>query len=143
MERKEQRLTATEVWTIATQGPIPRVHSPNIDAADFHFSPVLTGATCFARPTAGRIGSRFNDGLLAPHENDLLMTKGYIFVGADFVGAAGGVYRSSDYGDRRVEINRTSSKPMFARWRPIRVATFLQRHIFGGGVSRSTDNGDS
>ena len=32
---------------------------------------------------------------------------------------------------------------MFARWRPIRVATFLQGHILGGVVFRSTDNGDS
>ena len=32
---------------------------------------------------------------------------------------------------------------MFARWQPIRVATFLQGHILAGGVFRSTDNGDS
>jgi hypothetical protein len=31
--------------------------------------------------------------------------NGHIFVGADFVGGAGGVYRSTDYGDSWVEIN--------------------------------------
>jgi len=68
------------------QGPIPRIHSPNINAVGISFSPALTGAACFAQPTAGRIGGRLNNGLLAIYESALAInTNGYIFVEADFV----------------------------------------------------------
>jgi photosystem II stability/assembly factor-like uncharacterized protein len=98
LERKNKGLIATEVRTIAAQGPIPRIHSPNI---------------------------------------------GYIFVGADFVGGAGGVYRSTDYGDSWVEINHDMIQTDVRA-----LATDPSGHIFagtyfGGSVFKSADNGDS
>ena len=95
---KNNGLIATEVRTIATQGPIPRIHSPNIDAADFIFAGTY-GRGMFRSTDSGQNWQQINNGLLALYESALLITNGYIFVGADFVGGAGGVYRSSDYGD--------------------------------------------
>ena len=70
------------------------------------FSPVPTALACFDRATTDRIGKRFNNGLLAVYESALAINAhGEIFVGADFVGGAGGVYRSTDYGDSWLEIN--------------------------------------
>ena len=64
---------------------------------------VLSFATDASRDI--KIGSR-NNGLLALYESALaISTNCYIFVGADFVGGAGGVYRYSDYGDSWLEIN--------------------------------------
>ena len=53
----------------------------------------------FRSPDSGQDWQQINNGLLALYESALLIRNGYIFVGADFVGGAGGVYRSNDYGD--------------------------------------------
>ena len=107
------------------------------------FSPVLTGAACFARPDSGQNWQQINNGVLALYESAPLITNGYIFVGADFVVGAGGFYRSTDYGDSWVEINHDMIQTDVRA-----LATDPSGHIFagtyfGGGVFRSTDNGDS
>ena len=56
---KNNGLIATEVRTIARRTQFPAfIGHPNINAADFIFRRVPTGAACFARATTGRIGSR-------------------------------------------------------------------------------------
>jgi len=99
---------------------------------------------CFDRATTDRIGKRFNNGLLAVYESALAINAhGEIFVGADFVGGAGGVYRSTDYGDSWLEINHGIIQTDVRA-----LAINASGHIFagtyfGGGVFRSTDNGGS
>jgi len=136
---KNNGLIAAEVRTIAAQGPIPRIQSPNINAADFIFAGTY-GRGMFRSIDSGQNWQQINHGLLALYESALAFnTNGYIFVGADFVGGPGGVYRSTEYGDSWVEINHDMIQTaMFAPWRPIRVATFLQGHILAALSDRQT-----
>ena len=83
---------ATEVRTIATQGPIPLITLQNIHAADFIFAGAY-GRGMFRSTDSGQ------------HWQKIKFRNGYIFVGADFVGGAGGVYCSGDYGESWVEIS--------------------------------------
>jgi hypothetical protein len=92
---KDNGLIATEIRTIATQGPSPRIHSPNIDAADFIFAGTY-GRGMFRSTDGGQNSQQITNCLLALM-NVLYITNGYIFAGPDFVGGASGVYRSSDY----------------------------------------------
>lgn len=69
-----------------------------------------------------------NHGLLALYDSALAInTNGCIFVGADFVGGAGGVYRSADYGDSWVEINHDMIQTDVRA-----LATNPSGHIFAG-----------
>ena len=52
--------------------------------------------------------------------------NGHIFVEADFVGGAGGVYRSTDTGRAGSRPTVVLSKLMFERWQSIQGVTFLQ-----------------
>jgi len=132
---KNNGLIATEVRTIAAQGPIPRIHSANINAADFIFAGTY-GRGMFRSPDSGQNWQQINSGLLALYESALAFnTNGYIFVGADFVGGTGGVYRSTDYGDSWVEINHDMIQPDVRALATNRVATFLQGHILAASFS--------
>src|SRR4029077_14376478 len=93
----------------------------------------------FRSTDSGQNWQQINNGLLALYESALLITNGYIFVGADFVVGAGCVYRSTDYGDSWVEINHDMIQTNVRA-----LATDPSGHIFagtyfGGGVFRSRD----
>ena len=96
----------------------------------------------FRSPDSGQDWQQINNGLLALHESALLIRNGYIFVGADFVGGAGGVYCSGDYGESWVEISHDMIPTDLCA-----LSTNPSGHIFAGtyfgGVFRSTNNGDS
>src|SRR4029077_19161668 len=97
------------------------------------FSPVLTGAACFAQPTAGRIGSRLIMACLrfmkALYLSRMVTFSSELTLSAelDFVGGAGGVYRCSDYGDSWVEINHDIIQTDVPA-----LATNPSGHIFAG-----------
>jgi photosystem II stability/assembly factor-like uncharacterized protein len=101
----------------------------NIDAADFIFA-----------GTYGRGMFRSTDS--GHHWQKINFRNGYIFVGADFVGGAGGVYGSGDYGENWVEISHDMIPTVLCA-----LSTNPSGHIFAGtyfgGVFRSTNNGDS
>lgn len=86
---KNNGLIATEVRTIVTRGLISRIHSPNIDAADFVFAGTY-GRGMFRSTDRGQHWRQINNGLLALYESALVINANDIFVGADFVGGAGG-----------------------------------------------------
>ena len=57
-------------------GPIPRIHSPNIDAVDFIFTGTY-GRGMFRSTDSGQNWPQIN-GALALYESILLMRNGYI-----------------------------------------------------------------
>jgi hypothetical protein len=77
LEQKNNGLIATEVRTIVTRGPIPRIRSPNIDAAGFIF-PGTYGRGMFRSTDSGQNWQQINNSLLALYESALLITNGYI-----------------------------------------------------------------
>ena len=99
---------------------------------------------CFRSTNSGGSWQKTNNGLPALYESALAINdNGEIFLGADFVNGAGGVYRSTDDGDNWVEINHGVIQTDVRA-----LAINANGHIFagtyfGGGVFRSTDNGDS
>lgn len=86
---KNNGLIATEVRTIVTQGPIPQVHSLNINAADFVFAGTY-GRSMFRSTDSGQNWQQINNGLLVLYGSALVISGSNILVGADFVGGAGG-----------------------------------------------------
>jgi photosystem II stability/assembly factor-like uncharacterized protein len=71
------------------------MHDPNILAVDFTFAGTY-GRGMYRSIDGGQSWQQVNNGLDALYESALAIDNGYVFVGADFVGGAGGVYRSTD-----------------------------------------------
>jgi photosystem II stability/assembly factor-like uncharacterized protein len=128
--------------------PVPRNRTPSVNTEDIIFAGTY-GIGMFRSFNSGQSWEKINDGLLARYETCLAInitggvTGGDIFVGADFVGGAGGVFRSTDQGDSWVEINHGVIQTDVRA-----LAINSSGHIFAGtypgsGVFRSTDNGDS
>ena len=156
---KNNGLIATEVRTIAAQGPIPRIHSPNINAADFIFAGTY-GRGMFRSTDSGQNWDQIRNGLLrfmkalslsassahkvSSYENVTIRAtnpSGHIFAGTYF---GGSVFRSTDNGDSWTPVKNGLDCGNIWSLVIIPVGTmFVGTAGCGTGVYHSTDNGDS
>ena len=101
----------------------------------------------FRSTDGGQGWEKVNNGLSALYESCLAINAdGDIFLGADFVNGAGGVFRSTDNWARLAEINHdVIETDVRASQRSIQPAKLFAGNSRGceDGVYRSTDNGDS
>src|SRR5207302_7314697 len=95
---KNDGLIATEVRTIATLAPGPRICGPNGNETNIIFAGTY-GIGMFRSFDSGQSWEQINNGLSARYDTCLATNSRDMFVGADFVGGAGGVFRSTDFGE--------------------------------------------
>ena len=140
---KNNGVVATDVRAIARLFPSPPVSPPQHlrRLNRYSFLRARMGLACFGHLIVVKVGRRLTMVFLLFTLDHWPSTVGGIFLGADFVGGAGGVYRSTDDGDSWVEINHGVIQTDVRA-----LAINASGHIFagtylGGGVFRSTDNG--
>src|SRR5262249_19107587 len=106
---QNEGIIATDVRAIAIFSPVPFGLSASTSpsgATDAIFAGTYGLGMFRSSFNSGQSWEKINNGLPALYVRSLATNGGEIFAGADFIGGAGGVYRSTDFGDSWAEVNQ-------------------------------------